>query len=246
MARSDAVMSAAMRQPGLFSLVRRRHWPDADDVRVERHDQLTGPHLLPHAEIDLVLAHHPAQEQVEPLAGAAGRGAREEVRDARLRPLAAVDRRHVERQRARRERLQRLADVNGIARSVPRRRSLRSIRCDRSSGRRIQTSAAKSAPLVQRCTRCVNRSRSRAGVKPRTNAAGDGPITASMPSIEFSTLCTRPNASADGDERDHFPIVGPLVAVDHPDRIRNRLAGVEFRVECVEPGPKDETRFIPD
>ena len=52
MARSDAVMSAAMRQPGLFSLVSRRHWPDADDVRVERHDQLAGPHLLPHAEID--------------------------------------------------------------------------------------------------------------------------------------------------------------------------------------------------
>ena len=106
---------------------------DADDVRVERHDELSGPHLLPHTEIDLVLTHHPAQEQVEPLAGAARRWAREEVGDAGFRFLASVDLRHVECQRARREGLQRFADVNGIAGQSFSEETSRSIRCDRSS-----------------------------------------------------------------------------------------------------------------
>ena len=170
--------------------------PHADDVRVERHDQLARTDLLPHAEIDPILADHPAQEQVQPLACAARRWPREEIRDAGLRPLATIDRRHVERERARRERLQRLADIDrSLARPSTKKSSidpLRSIIC-----RRIHTSAAKSAPLVQRWTRCLKRRDRCAGSKPRTNAAGEAPITASMPSIEFSTLCTRPNASAD-------------------------------------------------
>src|SRR5712691_7679547 len=52
---------------------------DAVHVRVERHDQRAARHV-PEAEVDPVgAAHHPAQEQVEPLAGAPARGVREEV-----------------------------------------------------------------------------------------------------------------------------------------------------------------------
>ena len=39
------------------------------------------------------------------------------------------------------------------------------------------------------------------------------------------------------DERDHFPVGGALIAVNHPHRIGYRMTGVEFRVECVQPGP---------
>src|SRR5687768_878901 len=62
---------------------------------------------------------------------------------------------------------------------------------------RIQTNAAKSAPLVQRWTRWSKTLRSRAGSNARTNAAGDGPITFSMPAMELITLWTRPNARAE-------------------------------------------------
>src|SRR5688572_11630862 len=35
---------------------------NADDVCVQRHDQLARAHLRPHTEIDLIVAHHPAQK----------------------------------------------------------------------------------------------------------------------------------------------------------------------------------------
>src|SRR4030095_15151965 len=44
---------------------------DTNDMRVQRHDQLSGPDLFPHAKIHAILADHPAQKQVQPLAGAA-------------------------------------------------------------------------------------------------------------------------------------------------------------------------------
>src|SRR5215813_5423095 len=55
----------------------------ADDVRVERHDQLRRRHAGPHTKIEAVAAHHPTEKQVEPLAGAASRGPRKEVAHTR-------------------------------------------------------------------------------------------------------------------------------------------------------------------
>jgi len=55
--------------------------PDADHVRVERHDQLGGRHARPDAEVERVAPHHPAQEQVEPLAAGAGGRTRKKVAD---------------------------------------------------------------------------------------------------------------------------------------------------------------------
>jgi len=51
-------------------------------VRVERHDELAGRHARPHAEVERVVANHPPQKQVEPLARAALRRLRKEVADA--------------------------------------------------------------------------------------------------------------------------------------------------------------------
>ena len=76
---------------------------DANDVRVERHDQLRGRHAGPHAEIERVAPNHPAKEQVQALAAGPGRRTWKEVADAApaahaaARPVRRVD---VERERA--------------------------------------------------------------------------------------------------------------------------------------------------
>src|SRR5438067_9061901 len=65
---------------------------DADHVRVERHDELCRRHAPPDAEIQRVPAHHPTQEQIQPLASRPGGRARKEIADARARRHAAVSR----------------------------------------------------------------------------------------------------------------------------------------------------------
>ena len=57
------------------------------------------------------LPDHPAEKQVEPLAGAAGRRPREEVADARPLRHAAIGGTHVGLERTRRERVERRPDV---------------------------------------------------------------------------------------------------------------------------------------
>jgi hypothetical protein len=44
---------------------------EANDMRVERDDELSGADAGPAAGIDFVAADHPAQEQIQPLAAAA-------------------------------------------------------------------------------------------------------------------------------------------------------------------------------
>src|SRR5262245_36926850 len=53
-----------------------------NDVRIERNDEPGWGHERPHSKVDFVAANHPAQKQVQPLAGAPGRGTREEITDA--------------------------------------------------------------------------------------------------------------------------------------------------------------------
>src|SRR5215213_11721038 len=55
----------------------------SNDVGIERYDQLSGADRSPDAEIHFVAPHHPAQEQVEALAGAACGRPRKEVADSR-------------------------------------------------------------------------------------------------------------------------------------------------------------------
>ena len=84
---------------------------DADDVRIERHDEARGRHAGPDAEIERILPHHPPHEQVQPLAGAAGRRAREEIADERSGRHAAVGRAQVERHRPLREAIERVPHI---------------------------------------------------------------------------------------------------------------------------------------
>src|SRR5262249_2396920 len=53
--------------------------PDADDVSVERHDELRRCNAGPDAQIQRVAAHHPPEKQVQSLAAASGRGPWEKV-----------------------------------------------------------------------------------------------------------------------------------------------------------------------
>jgi hypothetical protein len=89
--------------------------PEADHVRVERHDQLRRRDPRPRPEIHGVTAHHPAQEQVEALAAAPGGRTREEVAHARPLRHAPVRRAKIELQRAARKAVERRADVRRVA-----------------------------------------------------------------------------------------------------------------------------------
>jgi len=57
------------------------------------------------------MAHHPAEKQIQPLARAAGGGARKEIADARPLRDAAVRGLHVERERALREAVDRRTEI---------------------------------------------------------------------------------------------------------------------------------------
>ena len=108
-ARSDAVMSRAI-APARARIARQPQTAaDADDVGVERHDELGRRHARPDAEIERVAAHHPAQEQVQPLARAARPTAAERSSRRRAARHAPVGRPQIERQRTRREAVERRA-----------------------------------------------------------------------------------------------------------------------------------------
>jgi hypothetical protein len=97
--------------PGTDVLGEPKASAETDHVRVERHDQLARRHTRPDAQIDLIPPDHPAEEQIEPLARAAGRGTRKEVTHSRPGRYATIRAPDIERQGARRERIERGADV---------------------------------------------------------------------------------------------------------------------------------------
>ena len=66
---------------------------------VQRHDKDSGRDASPESQVEAVAANHPAQEQVEPFAGAAGGGTREEIADAGPLRHAPIGRREIQRQR---------------------------------------------------------------------------------------------------------------------------------------------------
>src|SRR5207245_4047589 len=85
---------------------------DPVDVGIERHHQLGGGDLPPEPEIDSVWAsHHPAQAQVEALAGAAAIGVRKQVLEPAGRTLLAGDRPEVGGAELVDERAERRADA---------------------------------------------------------------------------------------------------------------------------------------
>ena len=165
-------------------------------------------HARPRAEIDLVAADHPAQEQVQPLAGAAGGRPRE--RNSRRRGAAAraVGAPDVERQRARRKTVERAADVVVRRSRSPRGRSSRSIPTARASAagsraaRRGRRPASSGGPCA-RSSGC-----GAFGSNARTNSAGRGPMMRNSVSTEFSTLADAAERQRRGAEPGDLPIVG--------------------------------------
>ena len=174
-ARSEAVMSAAIRQPGLVYRVRRRQRPRRMTCVSSGTISLRRRHARPDAEVHFVGPRHPAKEQVQPLAGAAGRWPRKEVTDARPARQAAVRAPHVERERARRKAVERGTDVLVIVADTLRGRTLRSILTAPASG-----AGSRAAPRDRRRgssgapSRASRRMR-RSGSKRRTKSAGCGP-----------------------------------------------------------------------
>src|SRR5262245_13629709 len=86
---------------------------DPDDVGVERYDEAGRRDTRPHAEIERVLAHHPAQEQIQTLAGRPYRRTRKEIADAGTPRHPPVGRPEIERERTRREAVERALNVHG-------------------------------------------------------------------------------------------------------------------------------------
>jgi len=82
-------------------------------VRVERHDQLRGADRRPHAKIEGIAPHHPAQEQIQPLAGAPRRRSRKEEGHTRPAWHTPVDRSQVEFHRSSREPVERRTHIFG-------------------------------------------------------------------------------------------------------------------------------------
>ena len=144
---------------------------EPDDVRVERHDQPRRRDARPDAEVDFVAPHHPAQEQVQPLAGAAGRRPRKEVAHAGPLRHAAVGAPEVERQRA----------ASRSCRAPRRRPASRSSVVRRERNARSIPTARASAAAPRAAPRCPRRASSgapspaapgaaRAGSNCRTNS----------------------------------------------------------------------------
>ena len=132
---------------------------DADHVRVERHDQLRRRHARPDAEIERVAPHHPAQEQIQPLAARCRPTGAER---SNRRPAASAPRPYAAFRSSASARVEKLssaaADVVGrrvvALEKNPSIDPARSIIC-----RSIHSSATMSAPRVQRWTRPSNAAR---------------------------------------------------------------------------------------
>jgi len=86
---------------------------DANDVRIERNDQLGGRDPRPNAEIQRVVPNHPAEEEIEALASAAGRRLWKEIADTGPAWKSAVRRSEIERQGPPRKTVQRPFNVFG-------------------------------------------------------------------------------------------------------------------------------------
>src|SRR5687768_661808 len=91
-------------------------------MRVERHNQLRRQDSRPDAKVDAILSDHPAQKQVESLAGATARRFRKEIGHAWSRRDAAVYLLEIQLARASRKRVEARFDCFGAWREAVRKK----------------------------------------------------------------------------------------------------------------------------
>ena len=84
---------------------------EPDDVRIERNDEPRRGHTCPRSEINRIAPDHPAQKQIQPLAGAARGWARKEITNPGSGRNSAICDAQIGLQGPRRERLERKANV---------------------------------------------------------------------------------------------------------------------------------------
>ena len=193
--RSDAVMSR--RHPPARARVARQPQapPEADHVRVERHDQLrrgTRVHTPRSTASRRTIQRRNRFSRLQALP-VDGRGKKYDTPGWTARRPPS----DVERQRAASRTTRSAGSTSARRRRARAGRTLRPIPPRRSSAAVASISATRSSPRVQRCTSGANARRVARGIEAAdVLRRATGPSTASTRSIDCSTLATRPNASA--------------------------------------------------
>jgi len=208
---------------------------DADHVRVERHDELRRRNARPEAEIERIVAHHPAQKQIQPLASGSRRRAGEEVTDAGPPGHPAVRRFQVERERARRETVERRFEIvrRRIVRvgeeAFDRSRAIDHLRHQPDECGQIRTArpamhdAGKRRPVARRIEPADVRRR------PRTDDGEDA-----LDRLQHARHAAEGERRR--DESHHLAIVRPLEPPDDLDGVGRGVGVVELGVQPIEDG----------
>ena len=194
MVRNDAVISAAIRHPAVRYVVRPRHrptritWTSSGMMRREADIRVHVPRSIP-SRRTIQRRNRFRRLHALPADGRAKKPW------APARPVARPYTRVTSSCRARSQKRSSPGKMSGAEGVSPSAKNCSTDPAASSICLRIQMSAARSRPRVQRCPRCSSPALSRSGSKFRTNSDGDGPITLSSASMEARILATRPKAS---------------------------------------------------
>jgi len=206
---------------------------DANHVRVERHDQPGGRHAAPHPQIQRIAPHHPAQEEIQPLAARSRRRARKEIADAGPGRHAAVRGLEVERHRPRRKAVERLAHVVGCPLVSGEKESF-----NRPGAIQHLAQQPQERDDVGLARPAVHDAGKRRGIAPRIEAPHVGgrlrPDHRKDPLDGLYDARHPAERERRGDEADDLAIVVSAVAPDDLDRIGGGIGDVEAVVEAVQ------------
>jgi hypothetical protein len=207
------------------------------DVRIERNDEPGRGHECPRSEIDSVTANHPPQEQIEPLARAASRRAREEVTDSWPLGYLPVRRPEIRFKSAGGKGIERRADVGGCGIIAFNKEAL------------YRTGFAKHAlqdqqqrDKVAAANPAVHDRIDSGSMLPRVEVADETGRARSDRRQERLDGIQDAGDPAKGERRsaepDHLPIVRRRVAPDDVNRVGRGVDVIEGAVQIVEPRRK--------
>jgi len=204
-------------------------------VGVERHDQLRGRYPLPDAKIERVAAHHPAEKQIQTLAGRTGGWPRKEITDAWPFGHAAVRGFQIERHRPSGKAVERGLEVVGAAVASFEKESLhRSSAIDHlpqhpqhgddvGFARPAMDDAGKRRTVA-------------GGIEPAHICGGRRPHHRQHSLDRLQHAGDASEREGGGNEPDDLPIVVSSKSPDNLDRIGRGISVVEIGVQLVEDG----------